>query len=110
MAKTSPLQRSLKYLREKGFLVGKVEKWNAFAKVRQDLFGFIDLVALKPSHFIGQGYTVGVQVTTMGHKQDHIKKITEHENYPIVKASGWNIELHSWRKLKSGWEVDIERL
>jgi hypothetical protein len=104
VAKVSPLQRSIKYLKEAGFKpVVKVEKWNAFAKIRQDLFGFIDLVALKD-------HTLGVQVTTMSHKQDHLDKITNHENYAPVKAAGWKIELHSWRKLKSGWTVDIEVL
>ena len=44
---TSPTQLSLKKLREEGYIVAVVEHWNSFARIRQDLFGFIDLLALK---------------------------------------------------------------
>ena len=43
---TSPTQLSLKKLREEGYTVAVVEHWNSFARIRQDLFGFIDLLAL----------------------------------------------------------------
>ena len=56
----TPTQRSLKYLREQGYTVAIVERWNAFAKIRQDLFGFIDLLAIKP------GETLAVQTTASG--------------------------------------------
>jgi hypothetical protein len=39
---TSPTQLSLKKLREEGYTVAVVEHWNSFARIRQDLFGFID--------------------------------------------------------------------
>ena len=44
----SPTQRTLKRLREKEEypLVTIVERWNAFAKIRQDLFGIIDILAI----------------------------------------------------------------
>ena len=44
----SPTQRTLKRLRDSGDypLVTIVERWNAFAKIRQDLFGIIDLLAI----------------------------------------------------------------
>jgi len=37
----SPTQRTLKKLRDEVYLAQVVEKWNAFAKIRQDLFGII---------------------------------------------------------------------
>ena len=42
MAKTSPTQRTLKRMRESGdyVLVQVVEKWNSWAKIRQDLWNF----------------------------------------------------------------------
>ena len=36
MAKLSPTQRSLEYLREQGYHVEIVEKWNHWARIRQD--------------------------------------------------------------------------
>ena len=98
----SPLQRSKKYLEALGFTVAIVERWNPWAKVRQDLFGILDLLAI--SH-LG---TLGVQVTTMGHKQEHIDKMMAHPNTQRLETAGWEIHLHSWRKLKDGWKVDIK--
>ena len=44
----TPTQRSLKLLRERGYFCAVVEKWNAHKKIRQDLFGFADILACKP--------------------------------------------------------------
>ena len=100
--KTSPLQRSKKLLEAEGYTVAIVERWNPWAKVRQDLFGIIDLLA------IDQYGTLGVQVTTLGHKQDHITKMEASPNLERLLNAGWGIELQSWRKLKDGWKVDIK--
>lgn len=45
--RVSPTQRTLKWLRSEGYTVGITERWNTFARIRQDLFGFCDLVCLK---------------------------------------------------------------
>ena len=102
--KTSPLQRSKKLLEGEGYTVAIVERWNPWARVRQDLFGIIDLLAIKPGH------TVGVQVTTLSHRQPHIDKIHASPHFSTLKQAGWRIELHSWRELKDGWEPQIEGL
>lgn len=44
----SPTARSLALLRSRGALCAVVEKWNSHAKVRQDLFGFADILAINP--------------------------------------------------------------
>ena len=100
--KKSPLQRSKKLLEEEGFTVAIVERWNPFAKVRQDLFGIIDLLA------VGNNVTVGVQVTTLGHRTSHREKILASPHLANLKQSGWQIHLHSWRELVDGWKVDRE--
>ena len=43
---TSPTQLSLKLMKERGYLCQIVERWNAFAKIRQDLFGFVDVLCV----------------------------------------------------------------
>lgn len=50
---TSPTQRSLALERKRGSFVQVVERWNSFAKIRQDLFGCIDLVSVGPNGIIG---------------------------------------------------------
>ncbi len=101
----SPLQRSLAFMREKNYLVEKVEHWNQWSKTRHDLFGILDLLCIDKSG----GRTVGVQVTSMSGKNPHIKKMQESPNLKWLLQAGWRIHLHSWRKLKkTGWTVDIK--
>ena len=56
---TSPTQRALADLRSAGFLVHIAERWNPFAKIRQDAFGFADLIAIDK-----EGSVTFVQVTS----------------------------------------------
>lgn len=70
MAKTSPTQRTLKLLRDMGFQTAITEHWNSFVKRRQDLFGFIDLLAVNADQ------TIGVQATSASHHSARIEKIS----------------------------------
>lgn len=45
---TKSIQRSIATLKGAGYTVGIVEKFNHFVKIRQDLYGFIDLIAFHP--------------------------------------------------------------
>ena len=64
----SPTQLSLKKLRQEGYTVAIVEHWNAFARIRQDLFGFIDLLALKDKEVLA------VQTTSASNMSARAKK------------------------------------
>lgn len=68
--KTSPTQRTLKYLRDLGYSVDKVEHWNAFARRRVDAFDFIDILALK----LGSPGVLGVQTTTTSNMGARVRK------------------------------------
>jgi hypothetical protein len=94
-AKTSPTQRSLKELRKRGYLCAIVEKWNMHARIRQDMFGFVDIVAIKGEDIIGVQACVGSSVS------DRVTKIVEHENYATVSAA-MRITVHGWRKSAAG--------
>ena len=73
----SPTARALAQLRKDGWLPAVVEKWNPGARVRQDLFGFIDIVALKRADSGGPGIgLIGIQVTTTAHMADRLRKMT----------------------------------
>ena len=91
----TPTQRSLAYLREEGYTVAIVERWNPHARIRQDLFGFIDLLAIR------KGETLAVQVTSTG-VSSRIKKIMESDYLPNVRDAGWRIIVHGWRKNSKG--------
>lgn len=100
MAKLSPTQRSLKEMRDRGYFCEVVERWNQFARIRQDLAGFIDVLCF------GDGEVVGVQATSMSHVSERVKKIAEHENVGAVRKAGVRLLVHGWdgNKLR---EVDI---
>lgn len=67
----SPTARTLEYMRNQGASPWVVEKWNPFAHIRQDLYGFIDVVALRP----GEQGLLGIQATTDSHGAERVTKI-----------------------------------
>ena len=103
MAKMSPTQLSLKHLRESGWTtLAIVEYFVPFAKVRRDLFGFIDVLAVK------DGDTLGIQCTTFNNRLARVRKIEDSEHLPVLREANWSLEVWGWRKNKSNkWEVDI---
>lgn len=93
---TSPTQRSLKLMRDRGYLCEITERWNPFAKVRHDLYNFVDVLCIRA------GETVAVQTTSYANVSARMKKISELDTSAIVKLAGWKIVIHGWRKDKSG--------
>jgi len=91
--KQSPTQLSLNHLRKQGCdVVEVVEHWNSFTKTRKDLFGFIDIIALRGEH------TIAIQSTSWGHVTDRAKKIADSPLVGAVRQAGWHIIIHGWRK------------
>jgi hypothetical protein len=102
----TPTQRTLAHLRKQGMTVAVVEHWNAFARVRQDLFGVVDVLALSAS-----GETVAVQATSLSNVAKRITKIAESENVGAIRRCGWKLLVHGWGKDANGRvrlrEVDV---
>lgn len=101
MAAKSPLQRSKAALEADGWLVWITEHWNSFARVRQDLWTFADLLCLKGNEILA------VQVTSRGNVSARVKKIAEAATGDAVRTAGIRIEVHGWGKLKAGWDCKI---
>ena len=91
----TPTQRSLKALRDLGYLVEVVEKWNSFTRTRKDLWGWADLLAIR------RGEVLAVQVTSEG-VANRVKKVTDSETIARVREAGVRIEVHGWRKNVKG--------
>jgi len=92
----SPTQRSKAHMEAQGYTVAIVERWNPYARIRQDLFGFIDLLC------VGNGETVAVQTTSGSNVSARVKKIADHENVGAVRNAGWRIIVQGWRKNAAG--------
>jgi len=91
----TPTERSLKYLREQGYLCAIVEKWNPHARIRQDLWGWCDILAIKKDEVLA------VQVTSTG-VAARLKKIQESETVGRVREANIRIEVHGHRKNSKG--------
>ena len=95
---TSPTQRTIRYLKDSGGIPGIVERFNAHIGpfgIRQDLFGFIDIVNIDPEEGIQAIQSCGQGFST------HIKKMTEERNeamYEWLKHA--TVQLIGWRKVK----------
>lgn len=96
----SPMQRSLELLRSRGYRCAITEHWNPHARKRHDLFGVVDVLALR------DGETLAVQATSASNVAARVQKIAESEAIDDIRAAGWSVHVHGWRKLASGrWEV-----
>ena len=87
--------RTRKWLREQGYRVDTVERWIAQLRQRSDLFGIIDLIAIKP------GEIVGVQSCGTAYA-DHLKTLTKIRRQESIDwlRSGARLLLIGWRKVK----------
>lgn len=113
----SPTQRTLRELRSMGRVCGIVERFNAHVGphgIRQDLFGFIDVIALDPDRGI-----VGVQCCARSGHAAHRTKILEERTDEAAEwlRCGGKIEIWSWakQKLKRGgkamrWKPKVEEI
>ena len=98
----SPTERTLAALRADGWWPEVVEKWIPRARIRKDLWSFCDILALK------DGQILAVQCTSGSNVAARVKKITECELLPMVRACGIAVEVWGWRRLKaSGWQAKI---
>ena len=88
-----PTERTLKAFREMGFAVGIVERYINFTRQRIDLFGIIDIIAIR------QGEIIGIQSCGQAFSS-HLKKMNESEYTEKWLASGAGLQLWGWRKVK----------
>ena len=91
---TSPTQRSLKALRADNWTCQITERWNPFAKVRQDLFGFCDILCISPARGI-----LAVQTTSGNNVSARMEKIRQEPKAALWLACGGRIQVHGWRKI-----------
>ena len=100
----SPTALTLRELRKEGWTAQVVEHWVPGANVRRDLFGVIDVLALRDDTILG------VQATSASNVSARIHKIADHPNLPAIRKAGIRLEVHGWAKKDHRWvcrRVDI---
>lgn len=100
MAGKSYYELTVALYKEQNFMVGKTEHFNVFAQVRQDLFGFVDAIAVHPKHGIVAVQACGADFS------EHVAKLTgeRRENVILWLLGGGRLILTGWRKLKGKLE------
>ena len=100
----SPTQRSLQHLKVLGYQARVVERWNPFAKVRQDVFG-AEVIGLKA------GEPVWVVQATSGSNHAARREKLHAEGFVTLWTScGAALEVWSWKKAGPRGQRKIWRL
>jgi hypothetical protein len=86
----SPTGLSIAELERDGWLVALVEQNLRHSYTTRDLFGFVDLLALKP------GRTLAVQTTTTSNQSKRVAKVLASPHFGRVLAAGWEVHVHGW--------------
>lgn len=101
---SSPTQRSLAYYRRRGWTAAVTERWNPHAKIRQDLWGWCDILCFRGDR---RG-VLGVQTTSDngGTMAGRVKKLLANPTLREFLLAGNAAEVHGWRKAATGrWKV-----
>ncbi len=100
MAGLSPVQRTIRALKEQGIKCSIVERFNPHVGehgVRQDLFSILDVLALDPINGV-----IGIQCCASDFKK-HMEKLTVEkvqESIDWLSTPGTKLQIWSWRKTK----------
>lgn len=87
----TPTARSMKWLRDRGWEVGRVEQpWNPHRRRTLDLFGFADLIAFRGVE------TLLVQVTSADNVSSRVNKVGASDIARAWQTGGRLIEVHGW--------------
>ena len=106
----TPTQRSKAYLEKAGYSVAIVEHWNSWCKIRQDLWGFADLLAFRPGVPM-----MLVQTTTASNLAARRTKLLHNQYAKRWVQAGGEVVLHAWarrgaRGEKKTWTPEPEWL
>ena len=85
----NPDNLTVKALQEQGYIAGIVER-RISSRVKKDLFGFIDILAIKGD------VTLAVQATSRSNVSARVKKCKASENLDTVLAAGWHVQVWGW--------------
>jgi hypothetical protein len=96
MTSVSQNARTISLMESRGYKCDLVESYNHFSRRKKDLFNIFDILA------IGNGETVGIQITSKSNMSSRIKKISESEFLPELVRSGWRLVVIGWYKKDNG--------
>lgn len=97
----TPMQRSLKLLRDAGWTCDVAERAIPGTALKRDLFKVADIVALRGPDILF------VQTTTASNTAARCKKIADNPNLPAIRAAGIRVHVHGWRSNATLKEIQL---
>lgn len=91
----SPTQRTLKLLREEGWTAAVVEKWNPYARIRQDLWG-VDVLAIESGGVFVKRNLLAVQACAGSSHAARRAKLCGNPDVRKLMEAGVTVEVWSW--------------
>lgn len=91
---TSPTARTLEFLRKEGYLAQVVERYNSFSMKRVDLYGVIDICAVRADK-LG---VWGIQATSTSNLPSRIKKSLDSKEILVWLQAGNRFSCFGWAK------------
>jgi hypothetical protein len=101
MGKLSTTQLSTAFMEGQGYHSEKLERWNSFARIRQDVAA-ADIISFKDGED-----PVLIQVTTKPNMKARKDKILQTRNARIWIRHGLPFQIHGWYKVKNRWKVEV---
>lgn len=118
--------KTMKDLRDRGYLVGSVERRKRFpahgkppcracghvsmVDIASDLWNVFDMIAVRPSSVTGRTAIVFVQTTSSANHAARRNKILASAEAKFCLLSGAHILIQSWRKKDNRWQAADEWL
>jgi hypothetical protein len=101
----TPTARTLALLRDRGYLADVAERWIPRINVRRDLFGCIDVVAIRAGCAV-----LGVQATTATNASHRVSKARKLPALRTWLAAGAVFQVWGWAKRGNRWRARIVEL
>jgi hypothetical protein len=102
----SPTALTLRRLRAAGYTAAVVEHWNPHAGIRQDLWGFADVAAVRAD----QVGILFVQCCIRSALATRVNKIKANQVHVELLKAGNRIEAWGWKKLGGRWNLEIRSI
>jgi hypothetical protein len=107
----TPTARSLRFLREQGWVADVVERRMPGCAITKDFLGFADILAVRP----GELGVQAVQTTTRAHQAHRYAKVQASGYLSLWLAAGNRAVVHGWAKVgkrgaRKTWEVTVQEV
>jgi hypothetical protein len=104
MADAPTTKLSTRHLRREGWTVDVCQRYIHQIQKSKDLFGFLDIVAVRSNI----GGVLGIQTTVESKINARLDKILSIPAARVWLAAGNDIQIHGWRKRAGKWAVKVK--